>query len=260
MLSTSASYQLITRDLDRSLDRTAKEPVVARESEYYLAHIGEVKSIEDFIGNDRLFKYAMKAFGLEDMDYAKAFMRKVLEGGVDDPDSFANKLADSRYKDFAAAFNFVRYGEATTAFDRTQQGTVDKYVRQTLEEDAGDQNQGVRLALYFQRKASNITDAYSILADPALLQVVQTALGISSATSAMDIDKQAEMLADRIDFEDFKDPAKLEKFLTRFTSMWEIANPSTASESPAILISQPLEAGIGSDLLMSLQGLKLGGA
>ena len=57
-----------------------------------------------------------------------------------------------------------------------------------------------------------------------------------------------------------RDPAALEKFMTRFTSMWELANPSTAATSPSILISQPLEAGIGADLLMSLQGLKLGGA
>jgi hypothetical protein len=260
VLPTGLSYQLIAGDIDRSLDRTAKEPVVSRESAYYLAHIGEVKSIDDFLGNDRLFKYAMKAFGLQDMDYAKAFMRKVLTEGVDDDDSFANKLSDKRYQDFATTFNFARYGDATTAFDRTQQGTVDNYVRQTLEQEAGDQNQGVRLALYFQRKAPDLKTFYEILADPALLQVVQTALGIPAATSLMDIDRQADMLSDRLDLEDFKDPAKLEKFLTRFTSMWELANPSTAATSPSILISQPLEAGIGADLLMSLQGLKLGGA
>ena len=149
-------------DLDRSLDRTAKEPVVSRESEYYLAHIGDVKSIDDFLGNDRLFKYAMKAFGLQDMDYAKAFIRKVLEEGDDYDDSFANKLSDKRYQDFATTFNFARYGDATTAFDRTQQGTVDNYVRQTLEQEAGDQNQGVRLALYFQRKAPDLKDADEI--------------------------------------------------------------------------------------------------
>ena len=47
---------------------------------------------------------------------------------------------------------------------------------------------GVRLALYFQRKASGITSAYSILADPALLKVAQVALGLPAATSAASIE------------------------------------------------------------------------
>ena len=112
-----------------------------------------MKSIDDFLADDRLFTYAMKAFGLGDMAYAKAFMRKVLEGGIDANESFANSLADKRYRDFAETFNFARYGEATTVFTRAGQGTVDNYVRQALEENAGAQNEGVRLALYFQRKA-----------------------------------------------------------------------------------------------------------
>ena len=36
----------------------------------------------------------------------------------------------------------------------------------------------MRLALYFTRKASSITTSYQILADKALTQVVQTALGL----------------------------------------------------------------------------------
>ena len=34
---------------------------------YYLAKIGEVKSVDDFLKNDRLFRFAMKAAGLGDM-------------------------------------------------------------------------------------------------------------------------------------------------------------------------------------------------
>lgn len=262
MLTTIASYRLVAADLTRSLAQTAASPNVQRDTDYYLAHIGEAKSIEDFIGNDRLFRYAMKAFGLSDMTYAKAFMRKALEGGIDARDAFANQLADSRYRDFVAAFNFERYGEAATAFTQTQQGTVDKYVRQTLEETAGADNDGVRLALYFERKAAEISSPYDILADPALLKVVQTALRIPVESGAQSIDKQAELIANRLDLADLQDPKKLDAFLTRFTSLWDVDNPSTTTAtSPALaLFTRPTEAGIGPDLLLSLQGLKLGGA
>ena len=59
-----------------------------------------------------------------------------------------------------------------------------QHIRQTLEEEAGAKNEGVRLALYFERKASGVKSAYGILADAALLKVVQTALGIPAEKAA----------------------------------------------------------------------------
>lgn len=259
MLTTTAAFRLITTDLDRSLLRTAQTPNVERESAHYLEHIGEIRSVDDFFANDRVYRYAMKAFGLSDMAYAKAFIRKVLEEGIDNTSSLANRLADPRYRDLVETFNFARYGEATTSFGRTQQGTVDLYVRQTLEEDAGRQNEGVRLGLYFQRKAAGIDSPMDILADPALLKVAQTALGISPLSAAADIDKQADMISARLDVEDLKDPEKLDRFLARFTSLWELENGQSVASSPAILAGQPLTVGLSANLLASLQNLKLGG-
>ena len=65
-----------------------------------------MKTVDDFMKNDRLYQYAMKAYGLEDMIYAKAFMKKVLQSDLSDPNSYANKLTDKRYREFAAAFSF----------------------------------------------------------------------------------------------------------------------------------------------------------
>ena len=258
MLTTTATFRMLTADLGKTLARTAESPTVARQAKEYLERIVRVKSLDDFFADDRVYRFAMKAFGLEEMTYAKAFMRKVLEEGIDKKDSFANKLADTRYRDFAEAFNCARYGSATTAFDRTQAGTVAKFVRQTLEEDAGRQNEGVRLALYFERKAPALKSALGLLADPALLKVAQTALGLSAATAAMDIDKQAALISERLDIKDFKDPDKLQTFLQRFTSLWELQNAPAATATPAILLGQPREAGIRPDLLFTIQSLKIG--
>ncbi len=261
MLTTIASYRAVSSDLSRSLERVAEAPQVKRETDYYLANIEKVTSIDDFMADDRLYTYAMKAFGLSDMTYAKAFMRKALEGGVDASDSFANQLSDSRYQDFVKAFNFNRYGESATIFSAAREGTVEKYVRQNLEETAGTDNEGVRLALYFERKASGISNAYDILADSALLKVVQTALRIPVETGSQDIDKQAALIEKRLDVADLQDPEKLQDFLTRFASLWDVDNPSSTTTSPALaLFVKPTEASFSSDLLLSLQNLKLGGS
>lgn len=261
MLTTLASYRLVSQNLTRTLKTTADQPQVARETQYYLDNIKNVKSIDDLLSNDRLFNYAMKAYGLGDMSYAKAFMRKVLTEGVDSNNTFANTLTDTRYREFATAFNFKANGENTTSLTAAGQDTVDLYVRQQTEEDAGNQNDGVRLALYFERKASGITSSYGVLADAALLKVVETALGLPTSMSLLDIDKQAEIISNRIDVKDFQDPAKLQTFLTRFSAMWDVENPSnTATDQVSTLFSgQTQTATINQDVLFSLQNLRLGG-
>lgn len=259
MLSTAMSYSQITRDMAASLKRVGQQPEIKRDGDYYLKTIGNIKSIDAFLSNDRVYRYAMKAFGLNDMIYAKAFVRKVLTDGIDSSKSFANQLADPRFRDLAATFNFKRYGTATTSFDRAQQGVVDKFVQTQLETQAGAENEGVRLALYFRRKAPDITTAYSILADPALLKVAQVALGLPAATSSANLDTQANLIKSKIDLDKIDDPAVLNKFLTRFTSMWEATGngASSSSNNPALALFGGSAASVTStDTLMSIQALK----
>lgn len=258
MTTTYTSYKLITSDLQTSLKRVSEQPDVKRESEYYLAKIGTIKSIDEFFADSRLYNYAMKAHGLEDMAYAKAFMRKVLTEGIDDKDAFANKLSDTRYKELAESLNFARHGELATTFDRAQKGIVDKYARQTLEASAGEDNTGVRLALYFERMAPSITSGYSIIADDALAQVVRTALQLPAEFAATDIDRQAAYYEETLNLADFQDAGKLGKFLERFTSLWELDNPS-GSYDPLTAFQPSSLTGISTDLLISINNLKLGG-
>lgn len=259
MTTTYVSYQQISRNLTTSLERVAQKPDVARDTEYYLSKIGDVKSIDDFMSDSRLYNYALKAHGLEDMAYAKAFIRKVLTEGVDDENAFANKLADSRYADLAKALNFKAYDSAATSFDRAQQGVVDKYMRQTLEEDAGADNTGVRLALYFERTASTIKSTMDILADEALAKVVRTTLQLPDEVAFSDLDKQAAYLDRVLKISDFQDPEKIGKFLERFTAMWELDNPSD-NYDPLAVFGKSTGFGISPDLLISINSLKLGGS
>lgn len=258
MTTTYTSYRLIAADITKSLQRVSEQPDVARETEYYLSKIGSIKTIDDFFADSRLYNYAMKAHGLEDMAYAKAFMRKVLTEGLESDDAFANKLSDNRYKALVESLNFARHGETATAFDRAQKGVVDKYMRQTLEQNAGEENTGVRLALYFERMAPTITSAYELIADEALAQVVRTVLQLPDEFAATDVDQQAKTLEKAIELTDFQDPGKLSAFLERFTALWEINNSSDTYD-PLAVFGSSSGYGISADLLLSINNLKLGG-
>jgi hypothetical protein len=258
MLSTIADYTRLTKDMGKSLTQVAKQPDVSRETDYYLSHIGKVKTIDEFFKDYRLYSYAMKAYGLSDMTYAKAFMRKVLTEGVGNKNTFANKLTDTRYREFAAAFNFAALGQNATQTAQATTGTATQYVTQTLEQNAGDQNEGLRLALYFTRKASTITTSYQILADKALTQVVQTALGLPATVSAGDIDGQAKMIDKAIKIADFKDPAKLTKFVQRFAAMWDATQGQSSNAANPLLIGGAATASMDTDVLTKLQSIRLG--
>ncbi|MBO4224002.1 DUF1217 domain-containing protein [Bradyrhizobium neotropicale] len=119
MVSTYASYNSVVRNLQQSLTRVAQQADVTRSAAYYKENIGKIKTVDEFLKNDRLYQYAMKAYGLEDMIYAKAFMKKVLESNLLDANSFANKLTDKRFRDFASAFSFT--GSDTPAAQSSNQ-------------------------------------------------------------------------------------------------------------------------------------------
>jgi hypothetical protein len=257
MLTTSVAYRLIAGSLDRSLAQTLKRPEVARETEYYLQTIGSIVTIDAFIKDTRVFNYAMTAFGLDDMAHAKAFMRKVLTEGVADEKSFAHRLADDRFLAFARTFDFAGKGAQTTAANDAVQGVVYRHVRQVLELSAGEDNEGVRLGLYFLREAPNVTTAYGLLADPALWQVVRTVFGFPPEMANADVEKQAAAVLARLDLADLQDPAKLDRLIGRFTAMWDAT--VMAGQDPLLALFSATPS-IDADLIATLQSLKHGGA
>jgi hypothetical protein len=259
MVSLIATYNRLASNLTTTMKRVSEQPVIKREAEYYKLTIGNIKSVDEFMGNTRVYNFALKAFGLEDMQYAKAFIRKVLNEGVDDSEAFSLQLSDQRFREFATAFNFKRYGSATTAFDRVQSGAVDMYLRNSLEAQSGEESEALRLALYFERKANTVTGAFGILADKAIYQVVRTALGLPDALSSADIDRQASILSEKIDVAKLQEPAYVKKLITRFLGRYEAEN-SFAQSTPATAILAGSNSGIDMRMILSLQTLKKYGA
>src|SRR5690606_41299520 len=73
-----------------------------RETTYYLSRIGNVKSIDDLMADQRLLDYAMAAFGLDADAEPPETVRQMLEGGVRDRKS--TRLNSSHVKNSYAVF------------------------------------------------------------------------------------------------------------------------------------------------------------
>jgi len=235
------------------------------ETKYYDDAILRVGSLDDFLADERLVSYALMAGGVDPETVDTATLRKLFTSDLSDPESFANRDVGKELRDVAARFNFLpdgSIGDQAASSVQTRADileTADKYLRQTLEENEGEENTGVRLALYFERTAPGISSAYDILADPALQQVVQVALGLAPETSATDVDAQAKYIEDHLDVTDFKDPEKLQKFLTLFTSMYDVQNGTSFDPSLVLLSGGSATIGISTDLMLSIAQLPSGG-
>ncbi|KIC22119.1 MULTISPECIES: DUF1217 domain-containing protein [unclassified Leisingera] len=77
-----------------------------------------ITTADDLLSNQTLLKKALDNVGLKGMENNQFFLQKVLESDLSDPDSFANKLTDTRFADFAKQFEFGKppeYGNSIQA-------------------------------------------------------------------------------------------------------------------------------------------------
>ena len=263
-MTTLSTYLQIANNQAQWQAMTAKSPEVATQTQYFKDNIGKATSVDAFMKDSRLFNYAMTAFSLGSLTYAKGLMQKVLEGGVSSSSALANTISNANIKAFATAFDFAENGESTTSSSTLVDNVVSRYTEQTLETNQGQQNPGVQLALYFRQHAPDLTSVYGILADRNILTVVQTALGLSPLTSSQSIDTQYRLLSSKVKLDDFKDPAKLQQFISRFAAQYDYNNGGDANSQSSLLStlfdtsSSGSSFGLDAGLLLSVQGTKFG--
>ncbi|MDP3524062.1 MAG: DUF1217 domain-containing protein, partial [Hoeflea sp.] len=179
MISSYQTYTFYTKDINETLSRAASNSIVSREQKYYRDTIGSITSIDEFLANDRIYAYAMKAYGLEEMSYAKAFVRKVLESDLTDTSSFANLLTDTRYKALAAAFDFG--GTITSEIVQTT-SQMDALIG-TYEQTIADNDAVLRQeTAYFTAVSGSFTEVDDLFRNTRARDYVFTTFGIDPKT------------------------------------------------------------------------------
>ncbi|MFC3118689.1 DUF1217 domain-containing protein [Jhaorihella thermophila] len=128
-----------------------------------------------------------------------------MSDGTSSPSALANKMTDSRYRRFSAAFGFG-VGEIVQTGNRAGMETIVQQWRSSQFEIAvGEQDDTMRIALYAERQLDALatratndeTKWFTIMGEPPLRALFETALGLPSAFARLDIDKQLEILRDR---------------------------------------------------------------
>ncbi|WP_343035380.1 DUF1217 domain-containing protein [Parasulfitobacter algicola] len=175
------------------------------------------------------------------------FIKKVLEDGTTSDTALANRLADKRYAAFSDAFGFANLAGPNTERPDFADTTVALYEKKQFEIAIGDQNEDMRLALNAEGEIKQIAQAdrsndskwFSIMGSPPLRTVFETALGLPSSFSQLDLDRQLEVFKDKSqqrfgtsDISDFANNETQNDLIRQFLVRSEI-NASINATSPA---------------------------
>lgn len=250
-MSGFAGWSFLKRTMPRQQVAQQANPAQMRDEAYFREKIGKVTTAEELVSDKRLLRIALTAFGLEGDLNSGAFVRKILEGGTLKEGSLANKLANKQYRAFSAAFGFGDYKVPRTKISTFPDEILPKFRARSFETAVGEQNNTYRLALNAEREIAAVAAGsssenakwYTILGNPPMREVMQTALGLPKSFASIDLDQQVSILKSRAQaafgsetVSQFKDPAKIETLVRRFIVRAEMQDQGTGSSSAAIAL------------------------
>ena len=265
MAQTEAEIQIVSKAyvMEKARFGTPEDKKKAEaEAKYYAEQIQKIDSLKEFLATPRLVNFVLEANDIDPKTVPEGFLAQIFASDLDDPDSFVNQQPNRSYRTIVASFNFGATGKVERPHDtaiQTRRGiyqTLDYYVRQAMEIEAGEENAGVRLALYFERNAHTVSSAYDILADDALYEVFKVTYGLPDDIGSADIDAQAELIKRYLDLKDLQDPEKVAKMITKFSVLFDLENFNDTSGAIAVLSGG---GGISADTLLSMAQLRTGG-
>ncbi len=242
------SYRMEAPKLGERLTKNADDDVTA-----FYTGISNIKTAADLATNWDVMSVGLRAFDLGHLVGKEKAIVAALKG-----DARALQLTNAKDRENFAAFKkvfaFEADGNPTVApLVKDAEKTVQAYIRQVLEVDIGNEDNNVRLALNFQRRAADIKSPYDILADEALAAVVRTAFGIPAESATANVEAQARLITSQVNMEDFQDPEKVDKLIRRFLLL---ADVEAGANSPLLtLFYGDAQSGIAEDLLQARQAL-----
>lgn len=241
-------WRFLDRTYDQQREVFAQEPIIQRDADYFRANITSVTTAEELTSDRRLMTVALGAFGLQDDIDNVFFIRKVLEEGTTRQDALANRLADTRYREFSEAFSLGPGELPRTVFNTFAVDIVNRFESNSFEVATGNQNPSMRIALYVERTLPELAgdnrsvDAkwFTVMGDPPMRDFFEKALNLPPSIGQIDIDQQLGVFKERADavfgssdFSTFTTDEGLDDAITRFIVRDQLASFNASATNDA---------------------------
>ncbi|GAA6176165.1 DUF1217 domain-containing protein [Sulfitobacter pacificus] len=241
-LGSQAALRLIDATRDQQLETMRNEAANKRSEAAFRERIGSITTPQELVADFEVYSFVMKAFDLEDQIFGKAMIRKVLESDPVAPDSLLNRLTDPRFREMHLALGFTtEAGPQVPDFSNSAflDGISDRFYNRQFINSNDEQNETVGTVLEFRETGGEIASWFEVLGDEKLTSFFQVALGLPEQMSALDLDRQAAMFAEKFDLEDLADPAERDRLISRYMAISDVINPQPfVSNSAALNILQ----------------------
>ena len=247
-----SGWQFLQRTYDRQLETFTQSTELKRDTDYFAQNSGNVASAEDLVSDRRLLTVALGAFGLQDDINNTFFIQKMLGDGTTADDALANRFTDTRYQDLSKAFG-LGPGELRGALDPGFADTIiAKFQSNSFEVATGAQDDTMRIALYAERTLSDVvstqgSDAskwFTIMGQPPLRSLFETALGLPDAFGQVDIDQQLRVFQERserifgvTDPAEFAQPEVLSNVISSYLARSQLNSFGTATTGASIALT-----------------------
>ena len=203
LIPALASFKMLVKTRNTQLDVFAKQAKMLKDAEYFKNKIAKIETPEQLVKDRRLLTIVTSAFGLDGEEKYGGKIRKILESDLKDPNSFANRQVDPRFKQMAEAFKFKEFGSFYLKQNFFMNDVLNRYVRNEFEKSLGQKNPALREAAYFLRTIGDVKDTYQILGDKVLRSIVTTALGLPPEIANQSIEKQKALIDAKLDVKKF---------------------------------------------------------
>lgn len=244
------AWNFMQRTMETQTTAFENSAVVQRDLDYFAENIGKVESAEDLVNDRRLLRVALGAYGLDEDLNNKFFVQKILSDGTQADDALSNRLADKRYREFSEAFGFGDLGGPWHKTPSFVENIKEDYLARQFETAVGNQDENLRFAMNAMRELDDIalsgqsdnTNWFTVMGNPPLRKVFETAFGLPTEFGSLDLDKQLETFRERL--EDLTGNGEISQFVgtdtreaivERFLLMSEIGNVSVASSGQIAL-------------------------
>ena len=244
-------WQFLQNTYDRQLESFTQSPELKRDIDHFEEKIGSVFTAEALVSDRQLLRVALGAFGLDDDIDNRFFIQKMLEEGTTADDALANRFTDTRYRDLSEAFGFGPSEIPQTFQAGFAAEIVEKFKANSFEIATGEQDENMRIALYAQRTLSEVvstegSDAqkwFSIMGQPPLRQLFETAFNLPDQFGSVDIDQQLGVFEERAEREFgtsdpgiFSDPEAVEDLVRTYLARAQVRDLSTGQSSGSIAL------------------------
>lgn len=247
-----AGWRFLQETYDRQFEAFTQSAQLNRDTDYFRENIGKIETAEQLVSDRRLLSVTLGAFGLQDDINSRFFIQKMLQEGSVNDDALANRFSDPRYKEMSQAFGFgpgelLKVGEPVFA-----EAIIDRYERIEFEIAAGRQDEAMRFALYAEREMgllagedmSNDAKWFTLMGEPPLRAIFETALNLPSSFGQINIDQQLNVFKERTkkefgtdDLSIFSDPDVVQDLITKYVVRDQIADFSNSISSNAIALT-----------------------